>query len=81
MQKKNITLEKFLEKIKIPHKLFKQTILDDDRSLCSGLLTELLSLTFDNNKTVYQFIDKFLDRELSSQRLVIQQTTRYVKKV
>lgn len=80
LAKKNISLEKFLEKIKIPHKLFKQTILDDDRSLCSGLLAELLSLTFDNNKTVYQFIDRFIDREISSQRLVIQQTTRFVNK-
>lgn len=79
LAKKNITLEKFLEKIEIPNKLFKQTILDDDRSLCSGLLNELLSLVFDNNKTVYNFIDRFLDREISSQRLVIQQTTRLVK--
>lgn len=79
LAKKNITLVNFLEKIDIPHRLFKQTVLDDDRSLCSGLLDDLLKSTFDRKSTAYNFVDKFLDREISSKRLVIQETTKLVK--
>lgn len=79
LAKKNITLEKFLEKTDIPHKLFNKTILDDDRSLCSGLLGALLTMSFDEKQTVYNFIDEYLDREVSRHRYRIQKTTKLVK--
>mgnify|MGYP001039481061 CR=1 FL=1 len=80
LAKKNITLEKFLEKIDVPYRLFKQTVLDDDRSLCGGLLNNLIKLALEKRSTAYNFVDKFLDREISSKRLVIQKTTKLVQK-
>ncbi|PLT30506.1 UvrD-helicase domain-containing protein [Peribacillus deserti] len=79
LAKKNITLEKFLERIDIPHKLFNKTILDEDRSLCSGLLGALLTMSLDEKQTVYNFIDEYLDREISRERYRVQKTTKLVK--
>lgn len=79
LAKKNITLEKFIETIDIPHKLYNKTILDDDRSLCSGLLNDLLTMAFNNKQTIFSFVDSYLDREVMNQRYRIKKVSQLIK--
>ncbi|WP_031546629.1 UvrD-helicase domain-containing protein [Salinicoccus luteus] len=76
---KDITLEQFLYNLDIPNKFYKKNILDQDQTSCSVLLSKLISLVFDKNKTVYNFVNNYFDRENKKQNLLIKKMTRLVK--
>ncbi|RDY70851.1 ATP-dependent helicase, partial [Halobacillus trueperi] len=75
---KDITLEKFLEDINIPHKYYRKSILDQDKSSCNALLSKLLEVAFDEKQTVYNFVNDYFDREISNQRLIIREVSKLV---
>ncbi|SFL61348.1 DNA helicase-2 / ATP-dependent DNA helicase PcrA [Gracilibacillus orientalis] len=75
---KDITLAKFLEHIDIPHKFYKKSILDQDKSPCNALLSKLLEVAFDKKHTVYNFINDYFDREISSHRFIIKEVSKLV---
>lgn len=75
---KDITLEQFLYNLEMPNKFYKKNILDQDQTSCSVLLSKLINLVFDKNKTVYNFVNDYFDRGNKNQILIIRKLTKLI---
>ncbi|MGG1660904.1 UvrD-helicase domain-containing protein [Brevibacillus sp. NRS-1366] len=82
--RKDIHLELFSQSLTVPFKIHSKNFLDDDQSIWGSLFKRILDLAFDRRKTIYNFVNEYLNRELSSDGSkirLISQLINHIRKI
>lgn len=56
--------------LRVPHKYFESTSLDEDFSIWSGIFRNLLTMLFDNKLSKIEFVEEYISRDVNRTKVI-----------